>query len=62
MTAGTIDGEDTDIMDCGLACGHAYSILAAFDVKLKNGKSIRLVKCRNPWGAEEWEYDFADND
>lgn len=34
MGAGTGAGADTTTNDCGIAYGHAYSILAAFDMSI----------------------------
>lgn len=39
---------DTDERD-GIFYGHAYSILAAYTIKVGN-KNVRLVKFRNPHG------------
>jgi hypothetical protein len=49
-------GEDhkveADVGD-GLKMGHAYSLLAVGEIAGDDGKPIRLVKCRNPWGFGE---------
>jgi hypothetical protein len=45
----------------GLIMGHAYSLLAVAEVKLGDGKSVRLVKLRNPWGKGEWTGAWSDN-
>ena len=54
MTAGTEGNDIGDSRDPlkskGLVSGHAYSLIGAFEVTLKNGKKERLVKMRNPWG------------
>ena len=40
----------------GVQCGHAYSLLHAFT--LSDG--TRLIKCRNPWGAERYAAKWSD--
>lgn len=53
ITAG-IDMSDYEnalkLRDLGLIVGHAYSLIAAAEVKDKNGKPVKLVQLRNPWG------------
>lgn len=41
--------------------GHAYTVLGAYDISVL-GSHVRLVKCRNPWGIQEWVLDWSDND
>lgn len=43
----------------GLIMGHAYSILDT-DVLYRNGREIRLIQLRNPWGKDEWNGDWSD--
>jgi len=45
----------------GLVTGHAYSILSDHTVTLSNGKSVDLVRIRNPWGTGEWKGDWGDS-
>lgn len=45
----------------GLIDAHAYSLLAAKVVD-DNGRNVRLVKVRNPWGKREWKGDWSDGD
>lgn len=53
MTAGT-EGDDCGAGDplrkFGLVSGHAYSLIGAYNLKLNNGSTARLIKVRNPWG------------
>lgn len=49
MTTGTNDSGDR-LKSIGLISGHAYTLISAFNFKLSNGQTIRLVKIRNPWG------------
>ena len=44
---------EADVGD-GLKMGHAYSLLGVGEIAGSDGKPIRLVKCRNPWGFGEW--------
>ena len=37
-----------------LVNGHAYGILDAREVQNDSGQTIKLIKCRNPWGTFEW--------
>jgi len=43
----------------GLVKGHAYSITGVEQVQSK-GKSVALVRIRNPWGQKEWIGDWSD--
>ena len=38
----------------GLCMGHAYTVLTAFDLKDKAGKSIKLVRVRDPLGNDKF--------
>jgi len=46
MGAGTAGGSDTTYNDCGIAYGHAYSILGTFEMD-----SYDMIMLRNPWGV-----------
>ena len=43
----------------GLVKGHAYSITGAVRVKVQ-GKEVKLLRIRNPWGEKEWNGDWGD--
>lgn len=71
--AGT--GNDDADDGTGLSGLHAYSLLAAYELKKvgskyellkpgdpKGGNVIKLVKIRNPWGTGEWKGAWNDND
>lgn len=45
----------------GLISGHAYSVIAAKEVRDSQGKPARIVQIRNPWGSHEWNGDWSDN-
>jgi hypothetical protein len=44
----------------GLVDDHAYSMLAIFEIPNYQGKTLRLLKVRNPWGFKEWTGDWGD--
>ena len=41
--------------DTGLVGGHAYTVIAAYQLG-----QYRVLKIRNPWGKFEWKGDFSD--
>lgn len=47
----------------GLVDGHAYTVLAAREVKRGGGggggEVLRLLQLRNPWGTVEWHGDWS---
>ena len=59
MSTSIHNQSDADMKKWGLITGHAYSLIQAAEVK-KNGKTIQLVKLRNPWGDHEWNGDWSD--
>jgi hypothetical protein len=47
----------------GIILGHAYTVLSWHLINDKNGREVRLVKLRNPWGADgEWIGEWSDKD
>jgi len=61
MCASTYHGQGVeDELDCGIVCGHAYSVLAAYELNTSWGV-VKLIKLRNPWGGTEWNWDWSDN-
>ncbi|XP_042295810.1 calpain-12 [Sceloporus undulatus] len=44
----------------GLQGGHAYSIIGTHKLTIE-GKKVRLVKLRNPWGHTEWTGNWSDS-
>ena len=45
----------------GLIEGHAYSVVKVVKVVKENGKAVKLVQLRNPWGKGEFEGAWSDN-
>ncbi len=50
-----------DMKGVGLVDAHAYSLIAAKEIKNDLGKPIRLLQIRNPWGKKEWTGDWSDS-
>jgi hypothetical protein len=49
------------LKDEGLASGHAYSITRVVKAKCLSGKSVSLLRVRNPWGdGTEWTGQWSD--
>lgn len=44
----------------GLLGGHAYSVLDVQLFKFYNGKQLKLIKLRNPWGEPRWQGAWAN--
>lgn len=60
----TVLGKKEEIRENGLADHHAYTMLDAVEVELENGKKVRLVQIRNPYGSRsrrEWEGAWSDS-
>lgn len=61
MCAGTTDKYDQNSMG-GLIPGHAYTLIDAQEHKDVNGKQMRILQLRNPWGKFEWRGSLSDGD
>ena len=62
MGAGTTGGSDTQVNDCGIAMGHAYSIISAFELKTGATVDYKLFMVRNPWGITYYNRAWSYND
>jgi hypothetical protein len=49
LAAGTF-GSDTNKNQCGIAAGHAYSIISVFELKTGDTVDHKMYMVRNPWG------------
>ena len=54
------DGDTSKQKAVGLVEGHAYTIISAKSA-IHDGKKIRLLRIRNPWGDTEWKGDWSDS-
>lgn len=50
LAAGTFGSSDTVYNECGVAKGHAYSIIHTFTMTDEAGDEHRCLLMRNPWG------------
>lgn len=51
LGADTRGGSDTTLNECGVVMGHAYSLIAAFELKTGSTVDHRVYMLRNPWGV-----------
>lgn len=61
MCASSNQGSDEKMSETGIVQGHAYTILNAI-VLTYEGKKIRLLQLRNPWGKKESVGNWCDKD
>ena len=62
MSFGTVGGADTERNDCGIATGHAYSIIETFVMTNGDGAEIDMLMIRNPWGITDYSGPYAHGD
>ena len=62
MGAGTGAGADTTFNDCGIAYGHAYSLLAAFEMTDASSVTWKMYMLRNPWGTTSYSGNWNKDD
>lgn len=60
MVAGSVPGQDHyHLTTVGIAKSHAYTLLNAFTLKV-NGKEVKLIQLRNPWGISNYGKDTGE--
>ena len=53
---------DADFDYQGVSCCHAYTVISAHVVHRNNhSEQVRVLKVRNPWGAELYQGPWSDN-
>ena len=62
MGAGTIGTSDTLLNECGIAQSHAYSLIAAFELKTSDTVDHKLYMMRNPWGISYFNQTWRSTD
>ena len=62
MNAGTFGGDDSDVNECGISKGHAFSILAAFTMTDAEGADYNMLLIRDPYGEVEYSEGWNAND
>ena len=58
---GTTGGSDTGRNSCGIATGHAYSIIDVFQLTA-NGVTTNMLLSRNPWGSTDYSAVYYHGD
>jgi hypothetical protein len=61
MTCGTAGNDHFTQNAVGLAKGHAYTVQGVKEVTDANGTKTKLVRLRNPWGAEQYSGPWCDS-
>lgn len=61
LGAGT-DGSDTDLNSCNIVAGHAFSMIAAFELKTGQTVDHKLVMLRNPWHSTDYNGKWKSSD
>ena len=51
---------DDSVVKKGLIKNHAYTLIDTEEIEDDEGKKVRLVQLRNPWGFKEWNGDWSD--
>lgn len=64
MGAGTLGANDQLLNECGIAMGHAYSLIAAFELMNADGVTVdhKLYMMRNPWGMSFYNQTWGSAD
>jgi hypothetical protein len=61
VSPGTPTGSHDEKQTNGIAYNHAFTILGTKEVTDAAGTKTKLVKIRNPWGAEDYAGDWSDS-
>jgi hypothetical protein len=61
MCASSNQGSDEKMSETGIVQGHAYTLLNATIMRFE-GKKVRLLQLRNPWGKKENVGSWGDKD
>ena len=61
VSPGTPTGSHDEKQTNGISYNHAFTILGTKEVTDAAGTKTKLVKIRNPWGAEEYKGDWSDS-
>jgi len=62
MGAGTGSGSDSNFNECGIAYGHAYSIITTFSMTDANSNVYDMIMLRNPWGITYYDGTWHKDD
>lgn len=63
MISASTPGQDNQNRTAtGLAQNHVYTVLDVHEVVNERGQTVRLLRIRNPWGREEYNGFFNDDD
>lgn len=62
MGAATGSGSDTTYNSYGIALGHAYSLIAAFELKTGSTVDHKMYMVRNPWGTSTYNGTWKGDD
>jgi len=62
MGTGTTGGADSDVNSCNVAMSHAYSLIAAFELKTGGTVDHKLYMIRNPWGQAFFNGTWSQSD
>lgn len=62
MTAATYGGNDSQFNQCGIAMGHAYSVLQVFQMTKADDEVVDMIVVRNPWGKTSYSWKWHSGD
>jgi hypothetical protein len=62
ILGGGTDGSDTDLNSCNIVAGHAFSMIAVFELTTGETVDAKLYMMRNPWSMTDYNGDWNQND